>query len=162
MNALTLSWPGISGGRVLSSSSVTATMAADFAPYLRRGSASAMRSPEFHKLDRLATLQPNWDDRGSVPPTRLAVQVARFWLPQLFETASSTGRPWAVPHITASGSGEVAFEWWRGSRKVTLYFGEEAPEFLKVWGPHIQDDMESGNLDSTDTFRALWVWLNAA
>lgn len=145
------------------SSSGAATMATDFAPYFHTGSASAQRPVEFRKLDRLAVLAPDWDGRGSEPPTARAIQGARFWLQHLWDTAASTGKPWTTPHLTASGSGELAFEWWRGNRKITIYFGDgPTPEFLKVWGPHIEDEMESGELDSTDAFRALWVWLNAA
>jgi len=153
-----LRWPGLAPA-----GSGTATMTMDFAPYLLGGSVTALRPAEFARLDRLSNLEANWDGRGIEAPTRRAVQNARFWLPSMLAGAASAGKPWLPAHIAPAGEGELTFEWWRGDRKITLYFGDGArPEFLKVWGPHIQDEMDSGELDSVDAFRALWAWLHSA
>ena len=122
-----------------------------------------MRPPEFARLDRLKNVGANWDGRGIEPPTQKAVQSAQFWLEHMFQGAAHAGKPWITAHITPAGEGELTFEWWRGDRKITLYFGDgPKPEFLKVWGPHIQDQMDSGELDSVDAFRTLWAWLHSA
>ena len=100
--------------------------------------------------------------RGSAAPTAEAVRSAREWLRKLARAADSSGAAWAPPHISASEDGAVTFEWWRADRKITLYFSDAAPEFLKVWGPHIFEEMESGTLGTFDTYRDLWLWLHAA
>jgi hypothetical protein len=129
--------------------------------FVEAGSSSAQRSAEEQKLDALNSLKENWDLRGSPPPASAAVAAARDWLQPLREAAHLSGSSWRAPHISASDAGEVTFEWWRGARKITVYFGEGAPEYVKVWGPHIIDQMESSKLKSSDAFRALWLWLNA-
>ena len=142
-------------------SSGSATAQKWAATYLKAGSGSAVLSEERAKVQRLGTLRPNWDDRGGVPPSPLAVEHADSWLGPMRDASARTGRAWVRPHISASGDGEIAFEWWRGPRKITLYFGDQGVEFLKVWGAHIQDEMDSGELRTADTFRALWTWLHA-
>jgi hypothetical protein len=126
------------------------------------GSATARRSIEETRLDELLVLAANWDGRGSAAPSPQAIRSARDWLRFLSRAAESSGTPWSPPHISASEDGAVTFEWWQGERKVTLYFSDRAPEYLKVWGPHIFEQMESGNLRSSESYRDLWSWLHAA
>lgn len=130
--------------------------------FVEVGSKSALRLPEEQKLHAFGTLKKNWDRRGSLPPTATSIAIARGWLPPLRDIAQSTGFAWRTPHMSVSESGEITFEWWRGERKITLYFGDHAPEYVKVWGPHIFDQMEAGNMMSSDSFQPLWLWLNAA
>jgi hypothetical protein len=144
----------------VSSGAVTAEET--LAKYVKKGSSSALRSPEDQRLDILANLEPNWDSRGSPAPTAEAISAARQWLQPLRTAAAVSGYSWSAPHISASDGAEIAFEWWRGDRKITLYFNDGAPEYLKVWGPHIFDQMESGEILSSDFFGTLWFWLNAA
>jgi hypothetical protein len=144
----------------VSSGAVTADET--FSNYIKKGSGSALRSPEDQRLDTLEKLKPNWDSRGSSPPAADAISAARKWLRPLRAAATSSGSPWRAPHISASDAGEIAFEWWRGERKITVYFSGRAPEYLKVWGPHIFDQMESGEILSSEFFGTLWLWLNVA
>lgn len=128
--------------------------------YFQRGSAAARRSPELDALDELAALNDNWDGRNSRAPESLAIDTARRWLDDLRMESYLAGRPWVSPHVSVGDDGEVTLEWWRQTRKISLYFGTNQPEFVKVWGPHIQNDMDSGVLQSSTAFRALWVWLH--
>ena len=130
--------------------------------FTRSGSLSARRWQEEMVLDRLESLQPNWDNRGSLAPSKLTVSVARAWLENLKNAARDAGRAWNQPHISASEDGEVTFEWWKENRKITLYFGGESIEYVKVWGPNIQTEMDTGQVNLADDFRALWTWLNIA
>jgi hypothetical protein len=68
---------------------------------------------------------------------------------------------WSSPHITLSESGEVVFEWWHDSKKVTLYFGHATPEYIKVWGTDIDTEMESGTLSDGWNVTAIWLWLHS-
>jgi len=108
-------------------------------------------------IDRLATLPDNWDSYGSRHPNADAIERAREILEEAYRvTRRTTG--WQAPHVSATEDGEVAFEWWNGPRKLTIYVGPRRSTFLKSWGPHIVDDMVDGvltrNWDPT-----LWGWL---
>ena len=130
--------------------------------FIELGSKSALLSPEELKLTALGGLKSNWDLRGSPAPMVGAVQMALQWLPALRDSAQRSGFPWKMPHLSASEAAEITFEWWHAEKKITLYFGDDVPEYVKVWGPHIFDQMESGTMVSSDSFRLLWLWLNAA
>lgn len=132
------------------------------AEYVKRGSGSSLLSPEEQRLDVLENLKADWDSRGSPPPAGGSVSAARKWLRPLCVAAALSGSPWRAPHMSVSEAGEVTFEWWHQSRKITLYFGGGAPEYVKVWGPHIFDQMESGEILSSESFGRMWAWLNAA
>lgn len=107
-------------------------------------------------LDKLATLAANWDSHGSVRPHPVAIERSRQLLEEVFRATATIG--WQAPHISASEDGEVVFEWWNGSRKLTLYVGPQETTFLKSWGPHLVDDMADGVLgESWDPL--LWTWL---
>lgn len=130
--------------------------------YFQRGSTAARRLPELDALDELAAFNDNWDGRESPAPSSIAIETARRWLDDLRAESYLAGRPWISPHVSAGDDGEISLEWWRQTRKISLYFGTNQPEFVKVWGPHIQNDMDSGVLESSAAFRALWVWLNTS
>ena len=88
--------------------------------------------------------------------------MVRDWLHRLRQVAESSVWTWREPHVSAGEDGEVLLEWWRQDRKLSLYLGDgTAPEYIKVRGAHIDDDMESGELQSANAFRALWTWLHA-
>jgi hypothetical protein len=75
--------------------------------------------------------------------------------------AALSGWAWQSPHVSVDADGEMLFEWWRKDRKLSLYFGADAPEYIKVWGTHLDEEMASGSLLSSADFRALWDWLHA-
>lgn len=66
-------------------------------------------------------------EKGCETPRRLSVNWARWWLAK----EAATSEP---DMVTADESGDVCFEWWRGKRKVTLYFDCDDNElwFLRV------------------------------
>lgn len=129
--------------------------------FLRLGSGSAALLTETEHLNRLEALQDNWDGRESPPPSRAAILAAREWLPALYRATTRTAWSWTAPHVTPSDAGEVVFEWWKGDRKVTVYFGDGVVEFIKVWGPNVGTEMDSGELSTSEAFGTLWNWLGA-
>ncbi len=155
----TLAWSDSMWRSFINPGSVTA--ASYRTSFLQRGSGSAALLAETAHLNRLEELEANWDGRGSPPPSDVAISAAREWLPALYGATTRTAWPWTAPHITPSDAGEVVFEWWRGQRKITLYFGEGVVEFIKVWGPNIGTQMDSGELTTSQAFGSLWIWLGA-
>jgi hypothetical protein len=108
-------------------------------------------------IDRVASMRANWDSHGSRRPIPSAVERARQFLEEAFRAVHRTAG-WEAPHVSASEDGEIVFEWWNGSRKLTIYIGPEHSTFLKSWGPHIIDDMVDGAL-TQNWDPELWTWL---
>jgi hypothetical protein len=131
-------------------------------PFLRRGSGEAGLVEENARLSRLRSRSSAGASPSELIADSDAIDLATQWLPSLYRAATKTGWPWVSPHITPSDNGEIVFEWWKGDRKVTIYFSPEGVEFIKVWGPRIDVDMESGALESSLAFQSIWSWLGAA
>jgi hypothetical protein len=91
-------------------------------------------------------------------PTEPAINSALSTLGILFGRAVKLGR-WSSPHITLSENNEVVFEWWQKNKKITFYFGDGEPEYIKVWGTNIDNEMDSGPLTDGWNLTSLWLWL---
>jgi hypothetical protein len=91
-------------------------------------------------------------------PSEVAVTSALQILNSLFERAVKLGS-WSSPHITLSENNEIVFEWWQGRKKITFYFGNGQPEYIKIWGANIDSEMDSGALTDGWTLTSLWLWL---
>ena len=111
-------------------------------------------------LRRVGEFEPNWDDAGSPAPRRAAIFNASTALPALYLASLATSHRWRSPHVSGSEQGEVSFEWWRDDRKLTMYFGDDTINVIKVWGPHIHDEMEEVDLHDAADFGPLWAWLH--
>jgi hypothetical protein len=61
--------------------------------------------------------------------------------------------------VTADADGAVVFEWWYGTKKLTVYVSDKSAEYVKVWGTDINSEMSDGEAESVDMCRALWLWL---
>jgi hypothetical protein len=96
--------------------------------------------------------------RPEVQPAAIAVENALLFLQNSLDRATRLGS-WSSPHITLSETGEIVFEWWQNDKKITLYFGPNDPEYIKVWGTNMDTEMESGILTYGWGLTALWLWL---
>lgn len=79
---------------------------------------------------------------------------AESWLGEL-------GLSQEQPHRSESPWGDVVFEWWYGDKKLTIYFGHEHIEYVKVWGDNIDEEMDDGTIADHSGFDELWRWLRA-
>lgn len=113
------------------------------------------------RLNRLRGFEDDWDGSGSAKPLAESIANAAARLPELYRLSVLHGA-WREPHVSASETGEVTFEWWSDSRKVTLYFGERTLEVVRVWGLNIQTEMDLQPMTSLDDFPAIWFWLYGA
>jgi len=107
-------------------------------------------------MNKIAALAMTADPR----PSEAAINSFSQWLPLIFARACKVGG-WASPHITCSELGEIVCEWWQNHKKITLYFGDGYPEYIKVWGTNIDTEMESGILTSGWVPTSLWLWLHS-
>lgn len=127
------------------------------------GSPTASQSGATAGIDRANSLEPEYRKLSNLiassedRPSEGAVESAVRFLPIIFDQSKRLCA-WSPPHMTVSESGEVVFEWWRGFKKITLYFGEAAPEFLKVWGTDIETEMDSGELKEGWCLTSLLLW----
>jgi hypothetical protein len=108
---------------------------------------------------RLAHFKANWDGFGSAKPDSVAIQRSVRLLQILHRNVQTTGLPWSDPHVAASEDGNVTFEWWKGQLKLTLYVGPGSVDFIRVWGPNMESEMNDGVLQG-DMFEWLWRWLH--
>src|SRR5579885_1287490 len=111
------------------------------------------------QITSLGSLEQNWDTYGSTPPTRAAVAKAQQMLGTIYAEVLNAGLPWKSPHLTASEKGEVVFEWWKDSKKLSVYLGDLDAEYIKVWGPNIATEMSDGPL-TDENIAELWTWLS--
>jgi hypothetical protein len=105
---------------------------------------------------RIAELSADRDN----PPSEEIVGLANYYLYCLFLRAFRLGS-WTPPHITLSDNGEIVFEWWHREKKITFYFGDDAAEYIKVWGTNIDTEMDSGVLSDDWTLTSVWLWLHS-
>ena len=111
-------------------------------------------------LRGVGSFAPDWDGAGSPAPSQATISNASANLPELYRASYASGVDWRSPHISANEDGEVSFEWWCGSRKLTLYFGDQSMQVIKVWGVHVFDDMDGFPLTHAADFAPLWTWLH--
>jgi hypothetical protein len=104
----------------------------------------------------------NWDFRGSDAPRKTAVNLASELVKTLNErvVAAAESR-FTTASVSADEDGNVVLEWWHGAKKLALHIPDDAPaQYVKVWGPRIDVDMEEGELEDRE-FHLLWRWLNS-
>lgn len=112
-----------------------------------------------NRIWKLGTRLANWDGHGSDAPNERSVQRAAALAEELITLVGQT-QEWVDPHAGLDESGDVVLEWWNADRKLTVYVQSDAVEYVKSWGPDIEDQMEHGPLGAT-TFVKLWEWLRA-
>jgi hypothetical protein len=109
----------------------------------------------------LPALQRSGDRYGAtVPNIRSLLQSVR-WIHRMYEDVRLLGKSWMEPLVSVDEFGDVVFEWWHRSRKVTVYVIPESVEYIKVGGPNIHSDMEDGELRTRQDHQDLWRWLKS-
>ena len=107
----------------------------------------------------LLTWSDGWNGYDSCAAGYDTVIYASNWIVQLFLEVVDLGQKWMKPNVTASADGEVVFEWWNGTKKLTIYIGDQSAEYVKVWGTDIDTEMSDGNADLSSIRQSLWRWL---
>ena len=119
--------------------------------------------PIYGTTQRIRLLQDwgaNWDGAEAVAVNAATVARATALINQMYVTASQIGVDWSDPNVTASPHGEVVLEWWNREKKLTIYVSENQSDYVKVWGPDIDNEMDDGIL-SDNQIANLLVWLGA-
>jgi hypothetical protein len=81
------------------------------------------------------------------------------WLKRLRKTVVDNQMWWGEPLVNLSINSEIVFEWWYGTKKLTVYILGNTAEYIKVWGTDIDNEMEDGTSSSPAELTALWKWL---
>ena len=108
------------------------------------------------RLQALKGFGANWDDRGSAGANAAAIDRAIGVLDTHALQVREARLPWRDPHVSLNEEGDVAFEWWNGAKKLTLYVGSEQIDFVSSWGPDIDLHMHAGMLNGE--LLKLWRW----
>jgi hypothetical protein len=109
-------------------------------------------------VHELANLETRGEDGLPITP-----RVAQIALALLDQTAAFwTGARMSDPHVSASPNGEVVLEWWSVVRKLTVYVGEDSRDYVQVWGPDIDRNMNDGEVRGGEELADLLRWLQRA
>ncbi|WP_375476526.1 hypothetical protein [uncultured Nostoc sp.] len=81
------------------------------------------------------------------------------WLKRLRKIVVANQMWWGEPLVNLSIDSEIVFEWWHGTKKLTVYILRNTAEYIKVWGTDIDNEMEDGTSSSPAELTALWKWL---
>jgi hypothetical protein len=80
-------------------------------------------------------------------------------LKQLRKLVAADQMWWGEPLVNLSFDSEIVFEWWHGTKKLTVYILGNTAEYIKVWGTDIDNEMEDGTCSSPAELTDLWKWL---
>lgn len=69
------------------------------------------------------------------------------------------GLPWLPPHVTSSQEGKIVFEWWNGTRQLTIYIEAERADFIQMGELDGDGPTCDGDAMPQDTRHKLWLWL---
>ena len=109
------------------------------------------------KIQRLLAWKAGWNGYDALAPDAKAIEHAEAWIVKLFGAVEDLGLVWIKPNVTADADGEVVFEWWYGTKKLTVYVSDETVEYVKVWGPSIDSEMLDGDAKDIDVCESLWL-----
>lgn len=101
------------------------------------------------------------DDYDAVAPNPDSIGHALRWIRDMHDDALKTGEEWLRPHVSTDEDGDVAFEWWRADKKLTIYIGPETAEYIKVERPVTTSDLIDGRAETPEDRRTLWRWLTS-
>jgi hypothetical protein len=99
------------------------------------------------------------DDATAAAPDPWTVARACRWISALIEDAQHSNGIWLTPHVVASSTGEIVFEWKHSTRLLTIYVTQHSVEYVQAWGTDINTEMLDGDADNTEERRRLWSWL---
>lgn len=98
-------------------------------------------------------------DARDFPAHPLAADNAAQWFEELHNDIATLGLIWREPMVSSEPEGNIVFEWWRNSRKLTIYVAPDEIEYIKVWGPSMIHEMEDGFVTAPRERQELWRWL---
>ena len=110
------------------------------------------------QFDILSQREDNWDERGSLKPTKLTLAHAREVIDAYINTVTSAGYQCNTPTISSDGDGDVTAAWYKGERQIHFQISEHEVDYFKVWGTNIDTEMEVDFL-IPDNYLTLWEWL---
>jgi hypothetical protein len=83
-----------------------------------------------------------------------------LWLFSAETVAESKNLLPGLPHLTLSPHGELVAEWWGADeKKLTFYLSPSEKYYLRSWGPHIDEQMQDGDLESVEHGASQIYWL---
>lgn len=113
-------------------------------------------SPILTEINNLLTWPDGWNGYNACAPKYDAVQYARRWIVMFYQDVMDLGMDWIKPNVTASGDGEVVFEWRQGTKRLTIYIGNQSAEYVEDWGPDMSTEMEDDYANTSSARQSLW------
>lgn len=96
-------------------------------------------------------------NEGEISPITLktATQLYR----KLYSISLKNKWWWYDPLVNISGNNEIVLEWWNQSKKITIYVSNDLIDYIKVWGPDMDNEMEDGSISTDNNLTSLWQWI---
>jgi hypothetical protein len=116
-------------------------------------------------LARIAGWPDGWDYGDAKAIDKKLLAWALEWIESIASFLERGNIPFVAPHIGATNSGEVSFEWWDGDRSVTVYLeavGEAEALLVKDRNGQRCDmnyDMIDLNVSFYPNWYVMWTWL---
>lgn len=100
-----------------------------------------------------------WDGYDAPKPNAASIRHAHPWVRDLYRDVRA--ELWIKPHVSADEEGNVAFEWWKGQKKLTVYVSPGAVEYVKVERANSSLEMKDGSIEAPGDRLTLWNWLRS-
>ncbi len=105
-------------------------------------------------ITKLDNLRAHVDDRGI---DLALVERAETWLNAIRQVAGPT---WREPDYVFYDDAEKEIQFtWYGKRDLGIAVKLESVEYIKMWGPDINNHMLSGTISTAQEQISLWRWL---
>lgn len=110
-------------------------------------------------IDQAAGLASEVEEWSQISPA--VIRAAKDLVARFANTVGSPLPQNATPHVSSDGEGGITFEWWMGSRSLTLFARADGSSGqLLAWGPDIREEMESIEQPTDAQIRSYWRRLN--
>lgn len=111
------------------------------------------------KITDLFSWQDDWNGYGALAPHPGTIIDAGKWIGLFYQEILMSGQDWLNPNVTASADGEVVFEWRQGTKRLTIFIGNQSVEYVQSWGADMNNEMADGSVSTASIRCSLWKWL---
>lgn len=109
------------------------------------------------KLNIIAKREYNWDDNMSSGTNVKSLNYAKIILVEILKSVTKIYE-WIEPYISSDEYGDITARWRNGIKDLHVFISENEIGYLKVWGPNMNDEMETGTVVKGE-YLELWKWL---
>ncbi|MBR8828429.1 MAG: hypothetical protein DSM107014_11115 [Gomphosphaeria aponina SAG 52.96 = DSM 107014] len=111
-------------------------------------------------LDKFSYLQSQLTEKDKSLISPKVLKKANNLIEKIKSIAKVNCLWWSVPLINVTEAQEIVLEWWNKTKKITIYIDQETIDYIKVWGPDMDNEMEEGSITLDQDLKNFWNWIN--